>query len=167
MAAIWGAHPRSRGEHCACGRCSLSGRGSSPLARGTPSIGAEAVTPKGLIPARAGNTHHAQGGNQQIRAHPRSRGEHARNSLVLSKSGGSSPLARGTLKRSMSSHASAWLIPARAGNTVQVPTLYARSRAHPRSRGEHLSLVLHRIKIPGSSPLARGTLGNATSRYSP
>ena len=50
------AHPRSRGEHA----ISEDGRppevGSSPLARGTPALIVEQADPKGLIPARAGNT---------------------------------------------------------------------------------------------------------------
>ena len=70
------AHPRSRGEH---GLKMASGEpqaGSSPLARGTPSISSPQVTASGLIPARAGNTSSICSEYQPIWAHPRSRGEH-------------------------------------------------------------------------------------------
>ena len=50
------AHPRSRGEHAPWTAKSLSGRGSSPLARGTPVDQFQLTTPARLIPARAGNT---------------------------------------------------------------------------------------------------------------
>ena len=50
------AHPRSRGEHSARWATSTSRRGSSPLARGTPSRSHPHFAQLGLIPARAGNT---------------------------------------------------------------------------------------------------------------
>ena len=51
-----GAHPRSRGEHCAIRMTSTPRPGSSPLARGTPIGIIWAGIRIGLIPARAGNT---------------------------------------------------------------------------------------------------------------
>ena len=50
------AHPRSRGEHEMSFRAAVLGRGSSPLARGTPTEVADEADVVGLIPARAGNT---------------------------------------------------------------------------------------------------------------
>ena len=53
------------------------------------------------------------------------------------------------------------LIPARAGNTLQVTAQAFITAAHPRSRGEHF-VVAHGVQFRcGSSPLARGTLHDA------
>ena len=50
------------------------------------------------------------------------------------------------------------LIPARAGSTSRISRPSTASRAHPRSRGEHSVLSCRRVRLPGSSPLARGAL---------
>ena len=52
----FGAHPRSRGEHCNGVHLNLAKQGSSPLARGTRFQGCSTLKLSGLIPARAGNT---------------------------------------------------------------------------------------------------------------
>ena len=52
----FGAHPRSRGEHCRLLQTPMSRAGSSPLARGTLVFNAVCLFISGLIPARAGNT---------------------------------------------------------------------------------------------------------------
>ena len=49
------------------------------------------------------------------------------------------------------------LIPARAGNTTVSLSPCIRSRAHPRSRGEHVLSFFLSFFVRGSSPLARGT----------
>ena len=72
--------------------------------------------------------------------------------------GGSSPLARGTLRNAFSKSFSGRLIPARAGNTEAASIPWAGNTAHPRSRGEHEEYDGYRIVRVGSSPLARGTL---------
>ena len=50
------------------------------------------------------------------------------------------------------------LIPARAGNTKPGRLRRASCRAHPRSRGEHITCAEYEDLAMGSSPLARGTL---------
>ena len=209
LAALEGAHPRSRGEHwCEFQRARLLGGssplargtligdyvystisgliparagntfsrrfsvsltgGSSPLARGTPNPTGNAASKSGLIPARAGNTRLIHSMASNARAHPRSRGEHGLlvfNALVA---WGSSPLARGTQKRHDKSTHPPGLIPARAGNTVWRALPGSWHGAHPRSRGEHLARYPRRRALWGSSPLARGTLPDATkSELSP
>ena len=73
---------------------------------------------------------------------------------------GSSPLARGTQGGAVGKVVSFRLIPARAGNTAVHGSQEDPYAAHPRSRGEH-SVCNHCILcLCGSSPLARGTLGN-------
>ena len=135
----------------------VSFRGSSPLARGTPSVSSRAGSLSGLIPARAGNTRSVGPGGGGGRAHPRSRGEHCMKRCGLSGSVGSSPLARGTLVEKGVPTSRQGLIPARAGNTRYVSSREFRCRAHPRSRGEHRPRRYPPGLSEGSSPLARGT----------
>ena len=90
------AHPRSRGEHAMHSEHLTKNRGSSPLARGTLARCKSFDKRVGLIPARAGNTSPCLTRNSDIRAHPRSRGEHPRSYSWLFSFLGSSPLARGT-----------------------------------------------------------------------
>ena len=173
------AHPRSRGEHTCVGCGSRRGCGSSPLARGTLLYDPVQERERRLIPARAGNTtrpvtitsvtsahprsrgEHGLGvfggAHYFISAHPRSRGEHVKAPKAFVKITGSSPLARGTLLCGVRRHASARLIPARAGNTLRQPCTTCAYPAHPRSRGEHTNLFLPLSFLLGSSPLARGT----------
>ena len=135
------AHPRSRGEHgIARSSCAIC-KGSSPLARGTPCTGPAASSLSGLIPARAGNTHSVSQVYKMTWAHPRSRGEHSRTFFPTYPTGGSSPLARGTLGFHSPRPSAGGLIPARAGNTMRVPAELAQAGAHPRSRGEHWVVV--------------------------
>ena len=116
--SFW-AHPRSRGEHRVVVIAEPNDSGSSPLARGTLSVGERHVRFAGLIPARAGNT----GGFCHVR----------RRAL------GSSPLARGTRRRNSDAEGVRGLIPARAGNTMFGVLSVCLLWAHPRSRGEHSS----------------------------
>ena len=71
---------------------------------------------------------------------------------------GSSPLARGTLFDEAYNLPNEGLIPARAGNTFEMPWKNSPQKAHPRSRGEHFFCTTASMKAAGSSPLARGTL---------
>ena len=70
---------------------------------------------------------------------------------------GSSPLARGTRRGLYRWPRFGGLIPARAGNTLGSSSSPQPNRAHPRSRGEHRSEASALGRMPGSSPLARGT----------
>jgi len=157
-AVVFGAHPRSRGEHLYAQIKLLDGGGSSPLARGTPEEEPQPVPARGLIPARAGNTTPTMRVFLPWRAHPRSRGEHVCTSVDKPGVRGSSPLARGTLNRHRSGLSADGLIPARAGNTQLNRRGILKNRAHPRSRGEHAYRVIDAKLSEGSSPLARGTL---------
>ena len=110
-----------------------------------------------FIPARAGNTSSGPAARCPRPVHPRSRGEHTSPACAHSRRHGSSPLARGTRYRAAPCHLSTRFIPARAGNTTGPRTGSSSAPVHPRSRGEHLSLVGLTVAIYGSSPLARGT----------
>ena len=91
-----------------------------------------------------------------IWAHPRSRGADVPLTVSRMPFLGSSPLARGGLRRACGTRRSGGLIPARAGRTGGGNCRHGLDGAHPRSRGadpsgqELVDLVL------GSSPLARG-----------
>ena len=141
-----------------------SSSGSSPLARGTLRHFSPGHRAKGLIPARAGNTLRADRAACNPWAHPRSRGEHSTFARRPSTSMGSSPLARGTQLTIIRQTPNPGLIPARAGNTSTLLSRWIAKRAHPRSRGEHISRPLAVSAASGSSPLARGTPPAAGSR---
>ncbi len=130
--------------------------GSSPLTRGAPANRGIWPTKSRLIPAHAGSTFPTFHASLHFSAHPRSRGEHtAFGGRVLSLQG-SSPLTRGAppgrLARSMLRR----LIPAHAGSTPTARTSVTTSRAHPRSRGEHVVTPQRGRAHRGSSPLTRG-----------
>ena len=72
-----------------------------------------------------------------VPAHPRSRGENARAAGETTSRVGSSPLARGKLRRGGGQDRRRELIPARAGKTRWVWRGHQGTTAHPRSRGEN------------------------------
>ena len=131
------AHPRSRGEHSVVCKSPWTSKGSSPLARGTRCRTTASALHLGLIPARAGNTVGSSKERVEVRAHPRSRGEHLVEAHNTALESGSSPLARGTLTPWEKKTAVMGLIPARAGNTWGPCSIFSNLGAHPRSRGEH------------------------------
>ncbi len=133
----WAVHPRSRGEHALTLFSTFCDGGSSPLARGTRCRGLACGRGRRFIPARAGNT----------------------GSVMITLGGfcGSSPLARGTHRHVAINRFCRRFIPARAGNTSPRSPPPRASPVHPRSRGEHKSVLGQQMRKAGSSPLARGT----------
>ena len=132
-----GAHPRSRGENGEVEIPEWRLDGSSPLTRGKRvERGANLIHIR-LIPAHAGKTAALERPARGDRAHPRSRGEN----LVLNTKGsdaeGSSPLTRGKRILDRGARRAVRLIPAHAGKTRRLSCPSARTRAHPRSRGEN------------------------------
>ena len=93
------AHPRSRGADSLLERLVGIDQGSSPLARGGRPLRDGIPHRWGLIPARAGRTPADPVRHLGARAHPRSRGADSLNEVPQGLSQGSSPLARGGLKR--------------------------------------------------------------------
>ena len=155
---LGGAHPRSRGEHGRGLRLGSRPRGSSPLTRGArrgERVGGQSA---GLIPAHAGSTSSRSNSRSAIRAHPRSRGEHGDVEFFVVSVWGSSPLTRGAHRRNLPYPRGMGLIPAHAGSTGRLRHPPSQRRAHPRSRGEHLTVLNNRIRDEGSSPLTRGAL---------
>ena len=156
LAIIWGAHPRSRGDHPSTApACDTTG-GSSPLARGPPRGDRCSKCRRGLIPARAGTTKDFTAQLAAKGAHPRSRGDHLVSWTGLMALWGSSPLARGPRVLRLPQSPRPGLIPARAGTTRRLRRLRGWTGAHPRSRGDHRAQVESPQPCLGSSPLARG-----------
>ena len=89
------AHPRSRGEHDSPPSTDRSTVGSSPLTRGAPLPRRRRHQEGRLIPAHAGSTQSRSLRRRILPAHPRSRGEHFKESQVKLVENGSSPLTRG------------------------------------------------------------------------
>ena len=88
-------HPRSRGVYSCSFSSRLRSRGSSPLARGLPSVAGSGRVLTRIIPARAGFTALRRGTPRCPWDHPRSRGVYVLYSGDLTEAMGSSPLARG------------------------------------------------------------------------
>ena len=152
------AHPRSRGENHSPPRSTSSPWGSSPLTREKRSR-AHGIQPgPGLIPAHAGKTCSAWSSSACRRAHPRSRGENTWASSGAGRAAGSSPLTRGKPRTCCRGARRSGLIPAHAGKTLERERRCAAERAHPRSRGENLAIILRQLADQGSSPLTRGKL---------
>ena len=110
-------HPRSRGVYVDVSSYQAGISGSSPLARGLPCFGSLASKSDRIIPARAGFTEIWKSAIPVHPDHPRSRGVYLKCGSALMVSGGSSPLARGLLAKTLQLLRSIRIIPARAGFT--------------------------------------------------
>ena len=155
---VLGLIPAHAGKTIDHKRVSFNAAGSSPLTRGKLFGADRALGGRGLIPAHAGKTRRIRYRMSSRGAHPRSRGENVRPLALTVPIVGSSPLTRGKLADSHVDMSSPRLIPAHAGKTARRRRHGARSRAHPRSRGENLRAKDRATKAKGSSPLTRGKL---------
>ena len=70
-------------------------------------------------------------------AHPRSRGENVKVSVVADTKKGASPLTRGKHAARVNRRVEHGRIPAHAGKTSKPPCPSSSNGAHPRSRGEN------------------------------
>ena len=177
--AVCRDHPRMRGEHMADAYKGLHIKGSSPHARGARRIVVKPSRDSGIIPACAGSTFKGELCQRATRDHPRMRGEHPQHSThppppgrdhprmrgehpgsprARARPPGSSPHARGTLRRLVVQADLAGIIPACAGSTPVTFRPRTRARDHPRMRGEHTAAPQSSQPAQGSSPHARGAL---------
>ena len=151
-----GDHPRSRGVYI-CTRSRIRRiSGSSPLARGLRQSAKEWLSPRRIIPARAGFTMRTSKPSGTSSDHPRSRGVYFLAMKRALAAEGSSPLARGLPSQRLSAAKDARIIPARAGFTASARPGPRGRWDHPRSRGVYCPSQAHRPPRSGSSPLARG-----------
>ena len=132
--------------------------GSSPLTRGKRDLPLSESLAEGLIPAHAGKTSLPALREDPQAAHPRSRRENAQRPGAYACACGSSPLTRGKLSHSGTSLHQVRLIPAHAGKTCGGRTRRRQAAAHPRSRGENMTIATDLKVSLGSSPLTRGKL---------
>ena len=110
-------HPRSRGVYELALVAAEVYEGSSPLARGLLIRESDATSLDRIIPARAGFTRRRCGPGGPWRDHPRSRGVYFTGRTNMTRTYGSSPLARGLLLDDPLRGGHARIIPARAGFT--------------------------------------------------
>ena len=152
-------HPRVCGEHLALQDRLVQSWGSSPRMRGTHVCKLVFSTCKGIIPAYAGNTFIIHAHRGSYRDHPRVCGEHERTRQLSWNRQGSSPRMRGTLKILWQCPILRRIIPAYAGNTLNIRLRARPPRDHPRVCGEHFRPFGKFCRQLGSSPRMRGTLG--------
>ena len=150
-------HPRACGEHGEGESNVLTGTGSSPRMRGTPTFLDSVEDLHGIIPAHAGNTVQTDAYIGSDGDHPRACGEHYKLDLRLSFPMGSSPRMRGTPVPRPSVPRPSGIIPAHAGNTFVFQCVPFLRRDHPRACGEHPGISPHSLRRTGSSPRMRGT----------
>ena len=151
-------HPRSRGVYGGSINTPGTLLGSSPLARGLPTVPPGTSTARRIIPARAGFTSSDLLRIAGTTDHPRSRGVYFGRLRRLRQVRGSSPLARGLRIIRQRNTSVRGIIPARAGFTRPDAMDGLGSKDHPRSRGVYVVKKSMKHIKPGSSPLARGLL---------
>ena len=110
-----------------------------------------------FIPAYAGNSRYVTRSRELLPVHPRLRGELFVNPFESDGNNGSSPLTRGTQRRSSRGPYRRWFIPAYAGNSWIQCAAQRCSTVHPRLRGELFIVGVNVKSRVGSSPLTRGT----------
>ncbi len=151
-------HPRGRGERPIALPDRVPFRGSSPRARGTRMRAPRHLVRGRFIPAGAGNARPPWRRWPRSAVHPRGRGERSVLKSRVPAYGGSSPRARGTLRRARPAAQKPRFIPAGAGNAPPFAMPPASPPVHPRGRGEREATVAFLSSQCGSSPRARGTL---------
>ena len=149
-------HPRIRGEHRRRHRLRRHCGGSSPHTRGALVTFRPLFNRERIIPAYAGSTPSPPRRRPYRRDHPRIRGEHRRRPTPSCRTRGSSPHTRGARHFEVIVDPIQRIIPAYAGSTSCAPKPTAKSRDHPRIRGEHFQTFMADIADRGSSPHTRG-----------
>ena len=141
--------------------------GSSPRARGTVPQWRRFRAAHRFIPASAGNRPHPRGGTKSHTVHPRERGEQEVGTHAHDAAAGSSPRARGTAVALSPGRLLPRFIPASAGNSEPVLIKGYHKTVHPRERGEQGQSDYLGVRVGGSSPRARGTVGRKARVFLP
>ena len=149
-------HPRSRGEYRRDRDALKLANGSSPLSRGILGGTISWQVAIWIIPALAGNTCESCPLWLFCQDHPRSRGEYCHSEFWPPTGSGSSPLSRGIRSTPSYPGEDTGIIPALAGNTLQLMSRRSQRPDHPRSRGEYSVVLGAEWRQSGSSPLSRG-----------
>ena len=112
----------------------------------------------GIIPAYAGSTYSHECELPDRQDHPRIRGEHGCQAILVDSDFGSSPHTRGALAVDDVEERMLRIIPAYAGSTSGMSSFSCRDWDHPRIRGEHCVRESVPRTVQGSSPHTRGAL---------
>ena len=134
----------------------INNAGSSPRVRGRRQAATQREHPPGLIPASAGQTAPAISDTTPARAHPRECGA---DQPQLSKhlvQEGSSPRVRGRPNGVLHLEKPVGLIPASAGQTLDLWLCVILAWAHPRECGADVQIAQGVKSLQGSSPRVRG-----------
>ena len=150
-----------RGVYAVTSSESQNSGGSSPHARGLRFADSAPAAHGGIIPACAGFTGHASSPPPRGRDHPRMRGVYAHAPVLFESPEGSSPHARGLPPAGQGRARVGRIIPACAGFTSPKCPCCRGASDHPRMRGVYASRYDSDGKRRGSSPHARGLLGEA------
>ena len=113
--------------------------------------------PAGIIPAHAGLTLVNQAGQRHGRDHPRACGAHQVVRIIAVRRPGSSPRMRGSLLIPQIIMILAGIIPAHAGLTDFLDSLFDSQWDHPRACGAHDPVIATIAEVLGSSPRMRGS----------
>ena len=151
-------HPRACGELSAAVLRRVAVVGSSPRMRGTLSDDLNAASPNRIIPAHAGNSRRDRPFFAARADHPRACGELCAPRKNQPCEVGSSPRMRGTPVMTLHIHGLSRIIPAHAGNSVNIALSLISCPDHPRACGELPSSAISASDPAGSSPRMRGTL---------
>ncbi len=152
-----GDHPRVCGEHPRSSSLTMPPAGSSPRVRGTLHVHDVRGGLRGIIPACAGNTTGSFPPAWCRWDHPRVCGEHVFTIPGHIPAWGSSPRVRGTPRMTVRGLGAVGIIPACAGNTLNLRHSALFKRDHPRVCGEHVRIRNLYDPPAGSSPRVRGT----------
>ena len=156
-------HPRLRGEKTSRFPSSHCRMGSPPLTRGKAMLRIIYLLRRGITPAYAGKSEPSYAVIDNLRDHPRLRGEKMLLFRLFRPDKGSPPLTRGkdSDKRRMSSGVR--ITPAYAGKSRPPRGFYLFEQDHPRLRGEKVYLAKCLPVYVGSPPLTRGKVVSISS----
>ncbi len=150
-------HPRTCGEHCISIYRSSPKIGSPPHMRGTHRYCLSKSVPNRITPAHAGNTRLFVVKKNSCEDHPRTCGEHGVCVYGRKWEEGSPPHMRGTLTLRKGNTVASRITPAHAGNTRAHYAWTSLYQDHPRTCGEHVSVMWFPFSTSGSPPHMRGT----------
>ena len=133
-------YPRTGGGNSGKGGGGIVPEGLSPHGRGKPGVRLDEVHRLRSIPARAGETPHADRADQEQAVYPRTGGGNSGGLSGGTTTRGLSPHGRGKRPRNSPLPPPYRSIPARAGETVATPAYPAPDRVYPRTGGGNSAL---------------------------
>ena len=143
-------HPRACGAHHVAHPSTAAMSGSSPRMRGSHAYSLKSGRSSGIIPAHAGLT-------WTMERLSRSCGAHQVVRIIAVRRPGSSPRMRGSLLIPQIIMILAGIIPAHAGLTDFLDSLFDSQWDHPRACGAHDPVIATIAEVLGSSPRMRGS----------